>query len=844
MNFQQKIFYSLIFIVLVFSFNEVSAQQKDVNKLTRKDILAMDYDHLLEMPFEDVLKLAEKMGVSMDELYELLLNKDVTAASKKAESSFEAPLSTTVLTGEQILASGARNIEEAFRLVPGMIVREKTTGNFDIHIRGNDNIPSNNLFVYSENSMTLVMIDGRQVYNYVNGGTFWETLPVDIIDIDRIEIVRGAASALYGANAATGVINIITKRPENSKLEVNGNVQGGSLNTKIANLSTGQAINDKLSYRVSGNYQYMDRTTDKLLALDPLDSLFRNSTVPGLYDAYSGILNPEELYKVEDLFSLPDPSLPWLKYVNPKDGDGSAKYQRPEMARDRYGVNGFLFYDYSDDINTRVSLGSQYSEVISSTYGDQVTPLSTRYSQTSYIDLYTKIYGLSLQANYNFGWQDIVVGDDGFKLDLDVFNAQAEYDFEFGGLNLRPGIYYQQASQNDKPHLDEIGNGYLNAKRTINAVSGSFRADYSINDFRFIGALRAEKYNVNDDVYLPFQFTASYNLDNAHFFRANYARANRSPFAVDSYSNYDWDRTARSFPNSIKFVGSENLDLAVLDNFEIGYRMKPTKNIQIDIEAFYSIARDFGYLSPDSVVGNFAAVQSTQFNFTDPNSGSVVKIERPVPAAGIPEFVQMAYQNIEVESHQLGVTANVSWVANENLVITAYGTYQQTTLKNYYPLTTNEIIGQMTQDAGARLQTNGDNALGVTETSFFEGAGYDAYPSVLAYSANRPDVTKDEVDHEATPSFYGGASLDWKGLQDKLGVFVSTYFFTEQVMRTQYGTDRTSPKGIVNTKVSYKIYKDNAVFVNARNVLDNSSKELGWMDETSGVYMAGLQFNF
>jgi iron complex outermembrane receptor protein len=76
---------------------------------------------------------------------EELMNIDIVSASKKAESSFVSPLSSTVLTQDEILASGATTIEEALRLVPGMLIRETSNGNFDVHIRGNDNLPPGNI---------------------------------------------------------------------------------------------------------------------------------------------------------------------------------------------------------------------------------------------------------------------------------------------------------------------------------------------------------------------------------------------------------------------------------------------------------------------------------------------------------------------------------------------------------------------------------------------------------------------------------------------------------------------------------------------------------------------------
>ena len=162
------------------------------------------------------ISFAQQDTVSTDDLLMMsfadLMDVQIESASKKKESLFDAPLSTTVLTAMGIENSGATSIPELLRLVPGLIVREKTNGNYDVHIRGNDNIQSG--VVNSTNTKTLVMIDNRIVYNYFQGGTFWETLPISVDDIEKIELIRGPASALFGPNAVTGVINIITKKAE------------------------------------------------------------------------------------------------------------------------------------------------------------------------------------------------------------------------------------------------------------------------------------------------------------------------------------------------------------------------------------------------------------------------------------------------------------------------------------------------------------------------------------------------------------------------------------------------------------------------------------------------------
>ena len=99
---------------------------------------------------------------------------------------------------------GALTIPEILRYVPGLEVSSITSSHAEVSIRGLSQVPSNNV---------LVMIDGRSVYIDYYGGVVWESLPILIEQIDRIEIMRSPGSALYGANAFSGVINILTKTP-------------------------------------------------------------------------------------------------------------------------------------------------------------------------------------------------------------------------------------------------------------------------------------------------------------------------------------------------------------------------------------------------------------------------------------------------------------------------------------------------------------------------------------------------------------------------------------------------------------------------------------------------------
>jgi iron complex outermembrane recepter protein len=115
----------------------------------------------------------------------------------------DAPAAVTVIDRAEIRASGVRDLARLFRSVPGMQVGQERSSSYWVtyHGLGND---------YPAEMQ--VLIDGRSVYSPgAFGGVDWLALPLDIDDIERIEIVRGTNSAAYGSNALLGVVNIITR---------------------------------------------------------------------------------------------------------------------------------------------------------------------------------------------------------------------------------------------------------------------------------------------------------------------------------------------------------------------------------------------------------------------------------------------------------------------------------------------------------------------------------------------------------------------------------------------------------------------------------------------------------
>jgi len=171
----------------------------------------------------------------------------VVTASRRAQSTLEAPNATTVITAEEIRMSGATSIPELLRRVPGAEVMALGVASFNLSIRGFNQRIANKV---------LVLLDGRTEYQDFLGITLWPAITVGIDEIERIEVIRGPGSALYGANAMLGVINIITRTPGTGPRATvtgwagNGNAAGGSF------VASG---GERLRYRASVGYQQGDK---------------------------------------------------------------------------------------------------------------------------------------------------------------------------------------------------------------------------------------------------------------------------------------------------------------------------------------------------------------------------------------------------------------------------------------------------------------------------------------------------------------------------------------------------------------------------------------------------------
>jgi iron complex outermembrane recepter protein len=143
-------------------------------------------------PSQDLTEL------SLEELASL----EVVSVQKRPQALKDATAAVTVISGKEIAGSGATSIPALLRRVPGMHVARLDSSQWAMGIRG---------FTNSVARAQLAVQDGRSLYTPLFAGTYWDVQNPFLEDVDQIEVVRGPGGTLWGANAVTGIINIITK---------------------------------------------------------------------------------------------------------------------------------------------------------------------------------------------------------------------------------------------------------------------------------------------------------------------------------------------------------------------------------------------------------------------------------------------------------------------------------------------------------------------------------------------------------------------------------------------------------------------------------------------------------
>jgi iron complex outermembrane receptor protein len=188
----------------------------------------------------------------------------VVSASRTEQQLVNAPATVSLVTTEMIENSPATNIGDLLRAVPGVNVAQVSARDINITSRGATSTLS---------TSQLALVDGRSVYLDFFGMVMWDLVPSNPNDIRQIEVIRGPASAVWGANAMTGVVNIITKSPRELAAQGGGTAltigigafdrdtagsDRGAGSMFYVNGSHAEAVNDRWAFKLSAGYLTQD----------------------------------------------------------------------------------------------------------------------------------------------------------------------------------------------------------------------------------------------------------------------------------------------------------------------------------------------------------------------------------------------------------------------------------------------------------------------------------------------------------------------------------------------------------------------------------------------------------
>lgn len=472
----------------------------------------------------------------------------VVSASKVETTLINAPATMTVLPGAMLVALPAQNYGDMLRSVPGMNVVQMSARDINLTSRQATGTLA---------SSQLTLLDGRSIYLDFYGLILWDFLPTNLNDIKQIEVVRGPASAVWGANALTGVVNIITKSPRETPGATNATFSAGFFDRNVgstagksvgamygANVSTSQVANNRWSYRISAGYFNSDpypRPVGQIpVVADPRDPTGR-ATVGGAR------------YPADAAGAL-----------------GSGAYQNSGTSQPKFDVR--VDQELS---GARVT----YAGGVAGTEGTIYTGTGPFDIQPGSVMAYGKMNYLRGALKFNI-FTNIVDADAPNLLIADPtggpiqlnFKTQT-FDIELGHARLVGGRHALSYGGNYRRNNFDIT--LTPAAKDRNEVGAYFQDEIFANPFRFSLGARVDKFgNIEDPVFSP-RLAAIFQPSSEHSFRISFNRAFRSPSTINNYLDQQLvgpqdlrglapllppplqPLVANPFPLVVKAVGSE-----------------------------------------------------------------------------------------------------------------------------------------------------------------------------------------------------------------------------------------------------------------------------------------------
>ncbi|MEM6453606.1 MAG: TonB-dependent receptor [Acidobacteriota bacterium] len=562
----------------------------------------------------------------------------VVSASRRRERVVDAPASVTAFAEEEISREASSGqLAKVVAFAPGVEVTQSGLTDFNLNARG---------FNSSLNRRVQTLIDGREPSVPFLGSTDWSAI-TNLEDMASVELVRGPSSALYGANAFNGVLNIITKGPRDS---VGGRATfgGGEQSTLRADAFTSVDL---------GSDWYLKASASYLEAEDFVQSRVDSVEYPGLprevvapddeFESLSGTLRLDKhvgdtLYTLEGGYFESESGTAVTGIGRVNIGDVERPYARFNISHPRFNVLGF--------------------------YNSREAPDQTTLSTGRPIFLDTENYKFEIQGNQDWNGGKIrLVGGASYK----------EEDIDTADFDGRQTLVFAPVTHD---YTGVFGQLDLQLTDTLKLVIAGRWDDSSLHDSQ-VSPKAALVWNITGSQTLRFSYNEAFQVANYSeffldaptalvlgpgappIFEVDLAAIEAglcAPFGVDC---------GFGTPTQVRALGNVDLELEEIESFEIGYTGILANKVYLTIDVYRNeltnfitdlTANPFGAINPnfgayapppnhpapDLLVGNLAGALGPLFPFLSNN------------VDGTPIFALASYTNagaVDTEGVDLGL---------------------------------------------------------------------------------------------------------------------------------------------------------------------------------------------
>ncbi len=492
------------------------------------------------------------------------LNEYVTESNLNIDHQ---PSVLTVLYAKDLKSLGATTLSEALGYVPGVESIDTTVGRRFLLLRGNAPISS------STTEKIKYFIDGVDIDSY-----YYADFPIELID--RIEILRGGVSAIYGQGALIGAVNIITK---SSDLESNNNlnISAGSYDNRKASALVSQTIGTwhlGLDTYYQKHNKKVDAPSGKPISVISLGSYSReNESLEGMESKGFGLILKKDNFKFKS------------RYIDLYKQNNYGAYSYIDHNDDGYSTFNTTYGEltYFDDISKYLSFdikaGVVKNTIAQDSYFYKLEPIT--------------VFGIKIyDPHYKFKYSDLTRYSD-LSFDIKkIDNHKIKVGAYVGRVSSLTNEYYSNFDVIGKVGLKVSDTLYFPVTNQLTKLDGSQGVindpgrqslnSYYLQDIYSFSSNLNISFNMRVDDYEFFDKAESYRLagvyskDNVNIYKLIVSRASNIPTLTQTFLN-----------NHIGLSGNRNLDAETIDIIELAY-IYTQDNDRFKLNTYYSKHKD------------------------------------------------------------------------------------------------------------------------------------------------------------------------------------------------------------------------------------------------------------